>query len=75
MRPVSRTRGVVSADGGNTVGDVVKFAGAGAPTNGVTGAGFAGKGSEYTDETGGKLYVNTNTKASPTWTVAGAQEA
>jgi hypothetical protein len=25
------------------------------------------------DLTGGKLYINTNTKASPTWTVVGTQ--
>lgn len=47
--------------------------GAGAPTNGVTGATFAGPGSLYIDKTAGKLYINTNTKASPTWTVVGSQ--
>lgn len=40
-----------------------------APTNGVTGAGIAGPGSLFL-MTGGtiKLYMNTNTLASPTWT-------
>jgi hypothetical protein len=32
-----------------------------------TGAGTAGKGSRYTDTTNGNLYLNANTKASPTW--------
>ena len=50
---------------------------AGAPTNGTsgTGAGFADKGSLYIDLTAGKIHINTNTKASPTWTVVGAQTA
>lgn len=43
--------------------------GSSAPTNAVTGAGWAGPGSLFI-MTGGtiKLYMNTNTKASPTWT-------
>ena len=43
--------------------------GSSAPTDGATGANFAGPGSLYT-MTGGtiKLYQNTGTKASPTWT-------
>lgn len=46
-----------------------------APTNGTSGdgAGFAGPGSLYIDATNAKLYINTNTKASPTWTVVGSQ--
>ena len=43
---------------------------AGVPTGG---AGWAGPGSVITDYTNGKLYINTNTKASPTWTVVGTQ--
>lgn len=45
------------------------------PTNGTSGdgAGFAGKGSLCVDANGGKLYINTGTKASPTWTVVGSQ--
>ncbi len=41
-----------------------------APTNGPTGtqAGFAPPGSLLVDVTNKKLYQNTNTKASPTWT-------
>lgn len=50
-----------------------------APTNGTSGdgAGWAGPGSMYIDRTAstGKAYINTNTKASPTWTVIGAQTA
>lgn len=49
--------------------------GAGAPTDGTggTGAGVAPPGSLYIDTTGAKLYINTNTMASPTYTVVGAQ--
>jgi hypothetical protein len=49
--------------------------GAGAPTDGTSGTGvaFAGPGSLYIDRTAGKIYINTNTKASPTWTVVGSQ--
>jgi len=47
--------------------------GAGAPSNGSTGANVAGPGSLYIDVTNKKLYINTNTKASPTWTVVGTQ--
>lgn len=44
---------------------------AGTPTNGTSGtaAGRAVKGSLLIDSTNGKLYQNTNTKASPTWTL------
>lgn len=51
----------------------VLISGAGAPTNGTTGANVAGPGSLYTDITNGVLYINTNTKASPTWTKVGTQ--
>lgn len=42
---------------------------AGVPVDGVsgTGAGFAGPGSICIDYTNANLYVNANTKASPTW--------
>ena len=42
---------------------------AGAPTDGTSGtyAAFAGPGTLLLDITNGKLYQNTNTKASPTW--------
>lgn len=52
-----------------------KFSIAGAPTNGAAGdgAGWAGPGSELTDYTNKFLYINTNTKASPTWTKVGSQ--
>ena len=49
--------------------------GAGAPTDGTSGTGvdLATPGSLYIDTTNGKLYINTNTAASPTYTVVGAQ--
>ena len=48
--------------------------GAGAPTDGTSGTGLGkGVGSLYIDVTNAKLYINTNTAASPTWTVVGAQ--
>lgn len=51
--------------------DVWEIADTGAPTSGTsgTGAGFAGPGSVYTNISGGAKYVNTNTKASPTWSL------
>jgi hypothetical protein len=53
--------------------DVVFMNAAGVPTNGTTGANFAGKGSLYVNITTGILYINTGTLASPTWTVVGSQ--
>ena len=52
----------------NDVWDLVK---AGAPTNGTSGdgAGFAGPMSQLWDVTNKKNYLNTNTKASPTWSI------
>lgn len=47
--------------------DVVLLTNAGAPTNAVTGAAVAGPGSICIDYTNANLYVNANTKASPTW--------
>lgn len=46
---------------------------AGAPSNGGsgTGAGLCGPGSLLIDTTNKILYINTNTKASPTWTSIG----
>lgn len=51
--------------------DIWEIVDAGAPTSGTsgTGAGFAGPGSEYINVTTGLRYVNTNTKASPTWSL------
>ncbi len=48
----------------------------GAPTNGTSGTRAnqnAGPGALLLDVTNGKLFVNTNTSASPTWTVVGSQ--
>lgn len=68
----SEGNGILDVSGGN---DVVIMSNAGAPTNGAsgTGAGTAGAGSLCMDRTNAKLYINTNTTASPTWTVVGAQ--
>ena len=53
--------------------NVLFLSGSGAPTNGAsgTGAGIAGPGSLYvdTDNGAGNHYRNTNTQASPTWTL------
>ena len=49
--------------------EVCILKGAGVPTNGTTGAAFAGPGSLYIDITNMKLYINGNTKASPTWKI------
>lgn len=46
---------------------------AGAPTNGTTFAGVAPKAALLIDTTNAKLYINTGTQASPTWTVVGSQ--
>ena len=53
--------------------DVVFMNAAGVPVNGTTGANFAGTGSLYVNISTGILYINTNTLASPTWTVVGSQ--
>lgn len=57
------------------VEDVVLLVGTATPTDGVagTGAGVAGKGSLHLNTSDGKLRSNTNTKASPTWTIVGTQ--
>ena len=46
-----------------------------APVNGTSGtfAGFAGPGTLLIRTDTPTLYINTNTKASPTWTVVGTQ--
>lgn len=46
---------------------------AGAPVNGTTLANVAEKGALLSDTTNGVLYINTGTKASPTWTIVGSQ--
>ena len=55
--------------------DLLPVVNAGAPTDGTsgTGAGFAGPGCLLIDTTNKFLYINTNTKASPTWTKVGTQ--
>lgn len=55
--------------------DLAIVTNAGAPTSGTSGtfANQAGPGCLLIDTTNTKLYINTNTKASPTWTVVGTQ--
>lgn len=71
------SRGAVACTGLliDQANSVWMFTVAGAPTAGTSGdgAGWAGPGSLCTDITNKKLYINTNTKLSPTWTVVGAQ--
>lgn len=71
MRVQTRTRGYNLQDALNV--SAWKFAGT--PVNGTSGtfAGKAIKGQLLVDTTGAKLYINTNTLASPTWTVVGSQ--
>ncbi len=59
-------RGAVSAESGVHLGsDVWLLKAAGVPTGGD---GWAGPGSIVIDITNFDIYMNTNTKASPTWT-------
>ena len=53
--------------------DIWLITNAGAPTSGTsgTGAGLAGPCSQCYDFTNKNLYINTNTKASPTWVSLG----
>lgn len=55
---------------GNNIGHFTTTA---APVDGTTLANIAGPGS-ILSRTNGTLYINTNTKASPTWTVYSAQQ-
>lgn len=76
LRPSNYNRGASFVGSGMVLKNSVRiFVLAGAPVDGTSGteAGVAGKGSLVVDSTGGKLYINTNTKASPTWTVVGSQ--
>jgi hypothetical protein len=72
--------GVIS--GGNVIGGVRAtalgpYAFTGAPVNGTSGtlAGIAGPGAlaVQTDGAPPRLFINTGTKASPTWIVVGTQ--
>lgn len=60
---------------GDAAGQLGPFQNAGAPTNGAAGTqfGVAAPGALLVDTTNKKLYINTNTLASPTWTVVGTQ--
>ena len=72
---VAGTLTAVGAASVNLGNDVGFFTVAGAPVDGASGTqnGVAGKGSLLIDITNGILYINTNTKASPTWTKVGLQ--
>lgn len=73
-KPVEDTKGVISARGGMHIGSDVHISQmAGAPVNGTTGADVMGPGSLIVDKTNKFLYINTGTKASPTWTKVGTQ--
>lgn len=74
-QPNELTQGPIGCRVGIHLGENVWiFHAAAAPTNGTSGdgAGWAGKGSIYIDRSNAKIYGNTNTKASPTWTVVGS---
>ena len=62
-------------DGARIAGDVWYLVSAGAPVDGTagTGAGKAGAGSICSDSVNGVLYINSNTKESPLWTMVGLQ--
>lgn len=66
--------GTNQAWNGSGYGEPLRFAGA--PSSGANGT-YAGKnagpGALLNDITNGKLYENTGTAASPTWTVVGSQ--
>ncbi len=51
--------------------DIWQMCDAGTPTDAVTGADFAGRGSTYVDTDTGLKYINTGTKESPVWSVIG----
>lgn len=79
-RAAIATKGAVEAKAGFMFGDGLwLITGSAAPTNGTsgTGAGYAAPGSLYVraSTTNSKMYINTNTTASPSWTVVGAQTA
>lgn len=62
----------VSGGGGGGGGGIpanLQLRGAGAPTNGVTGANVIDIGGEYVNTTNGMHYYNTGTKASPVWSL------
>lgn len=65
--------GIIEGGGAVIEGAAVRvYTNAGAPS-GSTLAGVAPKGAVLTDSTNAKLYINTGTQASPTWTVVGTQ--
>jgi hypothetical protein len=70
---VGGTVGLSPAGSSSSEKTVVVWPLAGSPTNGTSGsfAGSAEKGDLLVDTTNAVLYINTNTKASPTWSVTG----
>lgn len=71
MPMIEGSRQRLDAGSGDPTGFGI-YRNAGAPT-GSTLANVAQKGALLVDTTNAKLYVNTGTLASPTWTVVGAQ--
>lgn len=71
-QPNLLTKGVGKMHALQLSGDIYFMSAVGTPVNGVagtgTGGGWAAKGSMYIDQTGGGVYFNTGTKASPVWT-------
>jgi len=65
------TKGKAIAGQYSLLSGVMWISGTGAPSDGVTGAGVAEKGSIYARTSNGAQYYNTGTKASPTWTLQG----
>lgn len=64
-------------NGSNAGQDVVIFRKSSGPTDGASGdgAGYANTGSLLIQTNNGRLYINTGSKASPTWTLVGSQSA
>lgn len=48
---------------------ILELRDSGAPTDDLTGVGFAVTGSRYTDQANGQIYVNVGTAENPTWTM------
>ena len=61
------TRNIAKLGGLVLPGSVARLSGSGAPTDGVTGAKLAAKGSSHIDYASGMEYVNVGTRTSPVW--------
>lgn len=56
-----------------SVSKLMDISGAGAPTDGTTGAGVCGTGCTYKDTTNGVSYINTGDADATAWTIDGTQ--